>query len=444
MHAESLVHRPAARRFGALILDSSTYTGTLILDRSGMVLYASPVLATVFGRASDQLAGLAVETLLSGFVLPAADFAVTSCGDEDTRQVLALSADGTKVRIAATCTPLGAGTSALLVVEVGGVRSQSNGGAEIEGLAWALEQSADAVMITAPDGVIEYVNPAFEVMTGFTRDETVGRTPALLKSGHNATDVYATLWDTLQAGKEFRAVMLNRRKSGELFHMEEFIRPFRDPSGQVTHWVSMGRDVSERMRKIESLTHAATHDALTGLPNRALFFDRLGQATRHAARRGASCMIAIVDLDRFKPVNDSLGHLVGDAVLRIAATRLKSCIREADTAARLGGDEFGLILVDTGSSATPAPVLQKIVAAFATPMGIEDHSLVLTVSVGACTYPQDAADVHELLHRADEAMYRAKRLGGNRFCLFADSPHSGADRKVPEPAQRRGTRRRRG
>ena|SRR5450631_111759 len=144
------------------------------------------------------------------------------------------------------------------------------------------ERSADAAVLTDPAGVIEYVNPAFEAITGYTRDEVIGRTPAILKSGWHSPDVYIRLWNTLLAGEEFREVMVNRRKSGEIFHEEKTIQSLRDAHGRIAHLYSTGRDVSGRVAAAARLEHAATHDSLTDLPNRVLFLDRLDQAMRHA------------------------------------------------------------------------------------------------------------------------------------------------------------------
>ena len=177
------------------------------------------------------------------------------------------------------------------------------------------------------------------------------------------------MWGALRSGVEFRGVLINRKKSGELFHEEKVIRPFFGSDGRVTHFVSIGRDVTDRIREMEDLTRAATHDSLTDLPNRRLFFDRLGQALRQAARRGTGLAVAVVDIDRFKAINDLHGHLAGDAVLQGVASRLQRCVREEDTVARLGGDEFGLILLDATDPAVVAALLEKILRSIAVPAG---------------------------------------------------------------------------
>lgn len=272
------------------------------------------------------------------------------------------------------------------------------------------EHCPESVIMTDRDGRIEYVNPACERVTGYTRAELVGRTPALLKSGTHEADFYRNLWSALRAGREFRAVFTNRRKNGELYYEEKFIRPLG------AGFVSCGRDVTERAQELQRLAHAATHDSLTSLPNRSLFLDRLGQALREAQRRCEPFTVAVLDLDRFREANNRHGHLAGDAALQAVAARTRGCVRDVDTVARIGGDEFGVILIGAGAPAARR-VLEKIVAANAMPVSFREHELPLSVSVGACTYPDGASDDLELREHADLRMYDAKRAGGNRYVL---------------------------
>jgi diguanylate cyclase (GGDEF)-like protein/PAS domain S-box-containing protein len=277
-----------------------------------------------------------------------------------------------------------------------------------------VEQCPDAVLVTDTEGRIVYANPAFERMTGYACAELAGRTPAVLKSGMHEADFYRSLWSTLVAGREFRALFANRRKSGEPYYEDKIIRPLFDAQGRATHYISYGRDATESAREFDKLTHAATHDSLTDLPNRRLFLDRLGQALRHAARRGEPLTVAILDLDSFRDTNNRYGHLAGDAVLQAVAARTRGCVREADTVARIGGDELAIILVGA-SAPEAASVFSKVVAANAAPVAFDGAHIRATVSVGAASYPHDATDEQALRKQADQAMYAAKAAGGNRY-----------------------------
>lgn len=272
------------------------------------------------------------------------------------------------------------------------------------------ESDPDAVIVTDRAGRIQYVNAACERLTGYERSELIGRATALLKSGTHEADFFRGLWAALHAGREFHGVFCNRRKDGSLYYEEKIIRPLG------AGFVSYGRDVTDRARELEKLAYAATHDSLTELPNRSLFLDRLGQALRQAARRSEPLTVAILDIDRFRDTNNRSGHLAGDAVLQAVARRTRGCVRESDTVARIGGDELAVILSGTGAP-DAHEVLQEIVGCNATPVAFEGQALPVSVSVGACVYPQDAQSELELRRQADLKMYEAKRAGGNRYVL---------------------------
>jgi CRP/FNR family transcriptional regulator len=295
-----------------------------------------------------------------------------------------------------------------------------------------LRRSDEAALITDLDGVIEYVNPAFERITGFESGRAIGCCPSILKSGRHSSEFYGGLWSTLRAGHEFHGVLINRRSDGALYHEEKTIRPLFD-DGRITHFLSCGRDVSERVAAVERLAYTAMHDSLTDLPNRGLFLDRVGQAIAQARRSGEPFALVLTDLDGFKSINDSLGHLAGDAVLRAAAQRLRLCVRTVDTVARLGGDEFGILLPGVADAAAAALVLRKIVDAFAElPLRLEGGAAVaLSLSMGASLWPADGSDEGALIAVADRAMYGAKRGGGRGFRIGPEEVASAVAPSLP-------------
>jgi diguanylate cyclase (GGDEF)-like protein/PAS domain S-box-containing protein len=291
--------------------------------------------------------------------------------------------------------------------------------AELAKQASALEQTADSIMITDRAGRIDYVNPAFESTTGYTRVEALGRTPALLKSGKHSEYFYQGLWRTLEAGEIYREIFINRRKNGELYYEEKSISPLRDPAtGEITHYVSTGRDISERMHIQQRLDHLAHHDPLTELPNRLLLLDRLQRAMGRATRHGKQMAALFLDLDRFKQINDTLGHSIGDRLLRAVAGRLARCLRQDDTVARLGGDEFAILLEDLDHPEDVAPILEKLMATMRHPFVLEGQEFFLSFSIGISLYPRDGGDAETLLRNADTAMYRAKAEGRSSYRFY--------------------------
>jgi diguanylate cyclase (GGDEF)-like protein/PAS domain S-box-containing protein len=286
-------------------------------------------------------------------------------------------------------------------------------------LSSALEQTADSVVITDHQGTIEYVNPGFERTTGYSRDEALGQTPRLMKSGKQGAGFYKKLWDTILAGEVFSEVFVNRRKDGSLYYEEKTISPLKGPAGQVTHFVATGKDVTERMQTQERLQHMAQHDALTELPNRVLFLDRLKQALARARWHQRLVAILFVDMDRFKTINDTLGHEVGDKLLQALAERFTASVREGDTVARFGGDEFVVLLDDVASEKDIGAVAQKVLEVLAPPFAIDGRDLYITASIGVSLYPNDGEDSTTLLKNADIAMYRAKDAGKNTYQFYS-------------------------
>ncbi|MBS1246739.1 MAG: response regulator, partial [Proteobacteria bacterium] len=291
--------------------------------------------------------------------------------------------------------------------------------AEMLKLSSALEQTADSVVITDRQGTIEYVNPGFEKTTGYSRDEALGQTPRLVKSGKQGAGFYKKLWDTILAGDVYSEVFVNRRKDGGLYYEEKTISPLKDAAGQVTHFVATGKDVTERMQTQERLQHMAQHDALTELPNRALFLDRLKQALARARWHKRLVAVLFVDMDRFKTINDTLGHEIGDKLLQALAERFSVSVREGDTVARFGGDEFVVLLDDVASEKDIGALAQKVIEMLAPPFEIGGQSLYITASIGVSMYPNDGEDSTTLLKNADIAMYRAKDLGKNTYQFYS-------------------------
>jgi diguanylate cyclase (GGDEF)-like protein/PAS domain S-box-containing protein len=291
--------------------------------------------------------------------------------------------------------------------------------AQMRKLSRAIDQAADAVMITDKEGNIEYINPAFTTVTGYTPEDAIGKRPDLKKSDKQGPAFYSKLWETILSGEIFSDVFINRRKDGTLYYEEQIITPLRDDEGNITHFVSTGRDISERMAIQERLQHMAHHDALTELPNRALFIDRLKQALARARWHNRIVAVMFLDLDRFKQINDSLGHEIGDRLLGEFARRIEANLREGDTVARFGGDEFVILLNDLADVNDISEIAEKTLATFNDAFHIAGRELNITASIGISVFPDDGEESKILMQNADTAMYRAKETGKNNYQFYS-------------------------
>lgn len=280
----------------------------------------------------------------------------------------------------------------------------------------------EGIMITEPDGTIIDVNDTFTRITGFSRDEVVGKNPRLLKSGMQSDDYYAAMWQSLTETGQWYSEIWNRRKDGELFAEMQAISAVRDAQGQIRHYVSLFSDITALKQHESRLERIAHYDALTGLPNRVLLADRLHQAMSQAQRRGQRLAVAYLDLDGFKAINDNYGHEVGDQLLMTIAPRMKDALREGDTLARLGGDEFVAVMLDLEETTASVPMLDRLLSAAAQPVKIGELELHVSASLGVAFYPQaEEVDADQLLRQSDQAMYEAKVSGKNRYYIFDEA-----------------------
>ncbi|RJG16327.1 bifunctional diguanylate cyclase/phosphodiesterase [Massilia cavernae] len=287
--------------------------------------------------------------------------------------------------------------------------------------ATVLEHIADGVMVVDPDGRIVAVNPAFTQITGYTEHEAIGQEATLTRSTRHDERFYQALWDDLQATGFWRGEIWNKRKNGEVYPEWLTISAVRSNDGRITHYVGVFSDITAVKETQEKLDHLAHHDALTTLPNRLLFHDRLQHALLRAARDSEQLAVLFIDLDRFKNVNDTLGHHVGDELLKQVARALSERLRDGDTLARLGGDEFIVLLENVDGAFGAGQVAEKLMTMFEQPFIVSDYELFVTSSVGISLYPNDATDLNMLIRNADVAMYQAKARGRNGYQFYAPS-----------------------
>jgi diguanylate cyclase (GGDEF)-like protein/PAS domain S-box-containing protein len=285
---------------------------------------------------------------------------------------------------------------------------------EVRQLATAVEQSSSCVVITDPEGNIEYVNPTFTRMYGYAPEEVQGRNPRVLKSGNLSQEEYRHLWETITSGESWSGEFCNVGKTGKRYWVKASVSPVTDPQGSIRHFVGVQEDITELKKTQARLLELATTDGLTGLANRRHFLDRCEEENSRCCRYGSCVALLMIDVDHFKRVNDTLGHDSGDAVLKQLAGIMEESLRTADIAGRLGGEEFGALLPETGP-AQALQVAERLRAAVEqadidTPSG----RTAITLSIGVGAPSKGCATVEEMLKKADLAMYEAKRSGRNR------------------------------
>jgi len=391
-----------------------------IVDRKGRILHHNRAVAEQLGYADDALRGRTIAVLY-----PKAQ----------RRANTAIVADLVAGQRKLAALPLLNAAGQPVTVEVRVATGRWNGHPAWFGIAHDIgerlaaeerqklaasvfDNAHEGIMITDPHGRIVEVNATFSELTGYAREEALGQTADLLKSGHHDAAFYDQMWRSLREDGFWRGEIWNRKKSGELIVEALTISTVRNREGEISHFVGIFSDITLLKQHQQRLEHLAHFDALTQLPNRMLLGDRMQLAMAQAERNGKLLAVCYLDLDGFKPINDAYGHAVGDHLLIEVAQRLKSCLRAGDTVARLGGDEFVLLFGDLEGVHESERAIGRAIAALSQPFHISDHMLALSASIGVTLFPQDGADADTLLRHADQAMYAAKQAGRNRYHLF--------------------------
>lgn len=289
---------------------------------------------------------------------------------------------------------------------------------ELRKLSWALEQSPICVLVVDRQGRAEYVNPRYCEVLGYRREQLLGRLVTDLRSVHIDPGQLQEIQTAMDRGQVWRGEGQFLGRQHRLHHTLTTVSPILDADGERTHVLVLHEDISDRVAYREHLFRQANFDALTGLPNRALALDRLAQAINGAERHGRSLTLMCLDLNRFKVINESLGHQHGDRLLVEAAERLRRCVREEDTVARLGSDEFLLILVNQRRDGDGSVVAEKIIDSLQAPLCLDERDITITASIGLTVFPSDGETPAELLRNAEAAMYMAKEQGENAYHFY--------------------------
>ncbi|MCF8179073.1 MAG: EAL domain-containing protein [Sulfuritalea sp.] len=334
-------------------------------------------------------------------------------------------ADGSDIPVEVTLTPIVMGGELILHTLWRDISDRIQAEHRLRLLASVFEHSGEAIVITDSDNCIVEVNQAFINLTGYSAEDVLGQNPRMLASGRTTAQEFRTMWQTIEDESFWQGEVWDKRKDGSYYPKWLAISAVRNNAGEIDYYVGSFTDISERKSAQERINQLALHDTLTGLPNRYNLQGRLDQALATARRDGGQLALMFIDLDRFKDINDTLGHHVGDDLLQEVATRLTTSVRDSDVVARLGGDEFVVVLTDIDATVADS-VADKILKALGVPYSIEGYELHSTPSIGIAIFPNDGRDAETLTRNADTAMYHAKSAGRNNVQFFTDAMNQAA------------------
>jgi diguanylate cyclase (GGDEF)-like protein/PAS domain S-box-containing protein len=403
--------------------------GIVYYDASGKLIKVNKEFEAIVGFKREQLLGLRLkECQENEGIIKAVDESLAGRRGLFEGNV---DREGQQVTLHAQFVPMVSATDTVVggVAVIEDCTEQHEALLSLQKLSMAVENSPSVVFVTDRKGNIEYANSRFVEVTGYTDQEVIGKNPRILNSGTNDAELYQHLWSELLKGNHWSGEFQNRRKNGELYWVRQNIAPIFDKSNAITHFVAIQEDITEARRINEQNAYHATHDMLTGLVNRYEFERRLDRVIDTAKQGGSSHAMCFVDLDQFKIINDTCGHVAGDALLRYLAAVLREKLRVRDTLARIGGDEFALLLehCDSEQALRAAESVHQIIDQFV--FSWEGHNFTIGSSIGLTRIDQHTADAVEVLKRADAACYMAKEQGRNRIHVYRDDDESLAHRE---------------
>lgn len=422
--------RETEERYRAVI--NSLAEGAVVHDHDGRVVACNPSASRILGVSEDKLAGRHPSDMQWGAIsedgqpMPPEEYPAIrtlDTGEPCQNVLLGLrhAESGERFWIIVNSQPVEHSTDAAVVVSFRDVTSWLQTQQELNLWAKVFEASSEAILITDSDSNVVSLNQAFARLTGYEAEDLVGRSSALLRAGEHPREFYDELWNTLRLKGTWRGETWNRRKSGEVYPVWLSITAVRDRHEEITHYVSISTDITERHARDEQQRYLATHDSLTHLANRALLYDRVEMELRRSRRDPKAFAILFIDLDGFKEINDEHGHRLGDMLLQEVARRIKAQVREADTVSRLGGDEFIIILTEVQYTQNAIAVADKVTESIRMPFQLDDREVFVQASVGISLHPDHGSEPEALIHAADQAMYRAKE-DDNGFVAVADTP----------------------
>lgn len=402
--------------------------GIIAMASDGCIEFWNPAATAIFGWQADAVIGQDFFQLLEPLqlVLPPVDAIVAQDKANKVNKAITgketgyLRSDGTLVDISVSLAAIrnaqGDTTGWMCMVEDISERKKNEERLHLS--SQIFDNTREGILVTDVQGVIQTVNSAFIRITGYSAEEAVGRKPNLLHSGRHDEAYYERMWQAITDNGYWRGEIWNRRKNGEIYPELINISAIHDHDGEVSHYVAIFSDITRAKKNEERLRYLAHYDELTGLANRFLFNNHVELAISQALRKGRQVAILFLDLDKFKSVNDTLGHRAGDLLLREVAQRLVAGLRASDTLSRFGGDEFNAVLPDLESDRAAAEVAAKFIKALTSPFLIEGTELHIGVSIGIAMFPQHGSNLVELSRAADAAMYQVKLAGRNAYGFY--------------------------
>ncbi|WP_228125074.1 sensor domain-containing protein [Candidatus Methylospira mobilis] len=419
-----------------MVLECSS-EAVLLVNKEGFILFANDSAVRLFGYAQNELVGCSVDVLVPLKARPGHGSHLAAFMSNPkprpmatAQQLFAVRKDGSEFSVEVSLSPIEIDNQVFVITGVLDITERKRLEREMQLAAMVYRAIGEAIMVADADNRIVAVNPSYTRLTGYTEQEAVGQSTKLLKSGRHTKDFYWRMWQSLEKTGHWQGEIWNQRKNGEAYLEWLVINTVYDDNGAVLRRIAMFSDVTDQKRAEQTIWQQANFDPLTGLPNRRMFHDRLEQEIKKAHRSALSLALLFLDLDRFKEINDTLGHAIGDLLLKEVAQRISGCVRDVDTVARLGGDEFTVILSEIDDFGSIARVAQGILRSLAGPFQLDGEILYESASIGITLYPDDAATLEELLKNADQAMYAAKHQGRNCYSYFTSSMQEAAHARM--------------
>jgi diguanylate cyclase (GGDEF)-like protein/PAS domain S-box-containing protein len=411
----------AQAHFRAIVQGSDDAIISKTLD--GLVTSWNPGATRIFGYTAQEAVGRPIQMLLPPDRLHEEDFILERLRNGETVdhfETVRVHKDGRAINVSVTISPIRDASGNIVGASkiARNITFEVAAKAQLRLTASVFNGTSEGILITDRDGLIVEVNEAFTRITGYAKDEAIGRDPQRFRSGRQSPGVFRGMRRALMRFGEWRGEIWSRRKNGEAYSTFLIATRVCGTSGEVTNYIVLFSDITPLKLQREQLEHGAYFDALTDLPNRLLLSDRLQQAMVNCQRHGQMLAVLYLDLDGFKVINDNFGHGAGDELLIAVSHHIRAVLRKGDTLARMGGDEFVVVLTEMSKWQDCLLLVNRVISACAQPVHVQGNMLGVTASVGVTLFPADEADADQLLRHADHAMYEAKRVGKNRFHLF--------------------------